>query len=1328
MPASHRARIRRFLAFYLGDADNPVPFGGRGLEMQQLDRWLAAPGGADKLLLTAPAAGGKSALLTHWISGAGTAGWRVVFVPISIRYETNRPDVFFAALAAALADARGLGALPAPAGDPAQHFRDKVIELLDDWPADAPRCLVVVDGLDEATGWQLDDTVLPTAAQPGLRLLVSAREMSGCDASEWRRRIGWARSRVQHLALGRLQRPAVGELLSQVALQVPAAVCDDLADALYRVTEGDPLLLQLHVVGLLDAQARGEPVDLPALQRQQPGFSAFFDRWMALQSGLDRDLVKALLAVLACAAGPLRHADLEGLVPRVLGQPCVVDADSLRPIQRFVVGDGVRQGYAFGHPKFGIYVREEWLARGPWVPAAQRAFLDWGGSVLAALAAGTQTQAPGYLLNFLFLHLRQHGEPLGRWAALASNGWRLAWEQQEDGASGFARDVQEVLRQARGLALQGDGAALALVARASLILSSLRSRGSALNGSLLAAAVRAGVMSRVTAAHLARGRFELGERVDALLWLSADADEGWRQRLLDEALSLLDLLDEPPRRARRLLAAQALGADIGDRLSDEARQQVLEPQGVEDVKAMAAWLRWLPAERAAFCDRAVALLAGKDTFGATDEMIRVLEPWLDEAQAERALDLLSSKERYSRPELALIPLLPLHRLPDLFDVVLPYHFVVPQEALAALADLARRLPLQALAPLRLKLVRMALSEAGLRHMADQLDAADAPFDVPALLRQHLSGLALADALLPLLPLLPESQARDALDDVLAVLRGATPSDAEERLDRLAYTVPDAQVMHVLSALLGMGLPPKPLGPLAMRLPDAELAALIAGHDAVCRAMPALLDDAALHARLGTEALRGLLTLGLGIADLGEQACLWAACSLSLPAEAAGLRARARRLMRQQAASRQLNWREAMVHLAPWLEPLDFDLAVSGPPWERMEGFRQLAPVLADEQLPLLLAAFDRTGTTAVDQLLPFAPRFASHPALAPRLPEAMAASGSLEAKSDKHLLGALDAEQREAVAQLAWDHRSHHWAAKLFALLLGTAPDAPQAAAWWERLLHHLDPPALPEPAPGETQPVPADEALRADCLALAAPSLGQVDIEIAEAAHDMAIALAEPRARATALFGMLAAPVYGDEVRAWVRGEALAALDGITHPVRAAELLSTGVAVLDDAELRDRQTALLQEALAPDLEARLDSRSARLDLLFELVTAPGGEQAFPVFVEVAMQEAAQFAPELAREFRDDLHIAVEAMMRQFMRLGEHRDDLSMPLLLRGVAALDATEQRRLLVHGLVVCAFLPRRGLLLIVAELLRQGVPGDTAFVAALRADAEEVLGWYP
>jgi hypothetical protein len=677
----------------------------------------------------------------------------------------------------------------------------------------------------------------------------------------------------------------------------------------------------------------------------------------------------------------------------------------------------------------------------------------------------------------------------------------------------------------------------------------------------------------------------------------------------------------------------------------------------------------------------------------------------------------------------LIPVLPLQRLPELFNVVLPYDYVLPSLwAAAGLAGLARRLSLAALAPLRAKLLRAALYESGDWSAAAQLDDAGAPLDALALLRQHRSGLALVDALLLLMPLLPESQAREALDDVLAGLRGAPWSDVEDRLATLAHTVPDACVMQALDALLGMGLPPESLGALAVRLRDAELAALLAGHDAACRAMPVLLEDAALHERQGAAALRGLLALGLGIGDIGEQACLWAACSLGLPAEATGLRARARQLMLQQARDRQLNWREAMAFQAPWLEPQDFDLAMAGESWERSGFIAQLAPMLGEEQLPALLAAFDRVGDASVDELLPLALRFAGHAALAPRLPAALAEKRWLNLRREKCWVAALDTGQRQAVAQLAWDDADHRRAAGLFALLLGAAPDSPQAAAWWERLLHHLDPPAQPEPAPGEAQTRPADDALRADCLALAAPSLAWADTEIAEVVHEMAVMLPEPRDRAVALFGVLGTPVYGDELRARVRDEAIAALDGITHPLRMAELLPSSTSALDDEQLQARLAALLEVALEPDLEVRLESSSARVDLLFELVGAPGGDQVLPVLVEVAMQEAARFAPDLAREFRDDLQAAVEAMLRQLTQLGEHKDDPSLPMLLRGVAALGAAEQRRLLVHGLAVCAFLPRRGLLLIVAELLRQGVPGDTAFVAALRADAEEVLGWNP
>ena len=44
--------------------------------------------------------------------------------------------------------------------------------------------LLVVDGLDEAAGWRLDEALLPAELPPGLRILVSARLQAGESAAE----------------------------------------------------------------------------------------------------------------------------------------------------------------------------------------------------------------------------------------------------------------------------------------------------------------------------------------------------------------------------------------------------------------------------------------------------------------------------------------------------------------------------------------------------------------------------------------------------------------------------------------------------------------------------------------------------------------------------------------------------------------------------------------------------------------------------------------------------------------------------------------------------------------------------------------------------------------------------------------------------------------------------------------------------------------------------------------------------------------------------------------------------------------------------------------
>jgi hypothetical protein len=132
-------KIQEFIEYYLVSEEGVVPFGGRDRELARLDLWLNDHRAAARLLLTAPAGRGKSALLVQWIERLGARGaierldakWSLVFVPISIRFGTNLPAVFYEAIAARLAEILGQKIEPAHT-DPETYYQDKCRKFLAD--------------------------------------------------------------------------------------------------------------------------------------------------------------------------------------------------------------------------------------------------------------------------------------------------------------------------------------------------------------------------------------------------------------------------------------------------------------------------------------------------------------------------------------------------------------------------------------------------------------------------------------------------------------------------------------------------------------------------------------------------------------------------------------------------------------------------------------------------------------------------------------------------------------------------------------------------------------------------------------------------------------------------------------------------------------------------------------------------------------------------------------------------------------------------------------------------------------------------------------------
>ena len=176
---------RAFKNEYLLSETNPVPFGGRNAELRRLDDWLLDPSSCPRMLVTAPAGRGKSALLVHWMKNledggvCGDDGWQLAFMPISIRVGTNIPRVFYRGLASRLAEIMNEEP-PSDLGRDADDFRMSVGVLLEKVAESDRGVLVVVDGLDEAPEETFDAAIFPMGpANKNLRVLLSARWQKG---------------------------------------------------------------------------------------------------------------------------------------------------------------------------------------------------------------------------------------------------------------------------------------------------------------------------------------------------------------------------------------------------------------------------------------------------------------------------------------------------------------------------------------------------------------------------------------------------------------------------------------------------------------------------------------------------------------------------------------------------------------------------------------------------------------------------------------------------------------------------------------------------------------------------------------------------------------------------------------------------------------------------------------------------------------------------------------------------------------------------------------------------------------------------------------------
>ncbi|WP_298819084.1 AAA family ATPase, partial [Chloroflexus sp.] len=461
-------------------------FGGRDAELAALDAFLADPQHPFALLV-APTGLGKTALLVHWIARAQQQQCQIIFVPISIRYQTADEQVALRMLAQGLANFH----------NDLEQFRQyeqtpsALRALIADYlrrqpPPEAQPLIIVLDGLDETTGWRVA-TLCAAPPQPGLKIIAAARQRADMNYDDWCHHLGWDQALVMPIKLEALSRQAIECLLKQ------SGVVQDgdpsFIEQFYRVSEGDPLTSNLLIKALRSGQ-----ITPASLSQRPPGLEAFLKDWVdTLRQRRKADQsIRELLALCAAAYGPLSSDDLQALAPETFREQSeIVDAVRDDQVARFIITVGDHT-YVFSHQRLREVFLEQIYPPRDREQLRQRLIAygkDW--------YANRHRPLPVYLRQFWVTHLREAGE----WETLqqalteiaptadgarALQPWHAARVAAEGSDTGYLSDLEVLWRHAE------ETGNLALALRCALITASLRSRNGNLLPALLAKLVQEG--------------------------------------------------------------------------------------------------------------------------------------------------------------------------------------------------------------------------------------------------------------------------------------------------------------------------------------------------------------------------------------------------------------------------------------------------------------------------------------------------------------------------------------------------------------------------------------------------------------------------------------------------------------------------------------------------------------------------------------------------------------------------------------------------------------------------------------------------------------------
>lgn len=484
--------------------------------------------------MTGPSGFGKTALLVNWIR-ADRADLCIAYTFIS-RLDGLADEAFtlqsLCEQLAAYHDERG--SLPSNLAE----LRSLYVTLLTRPSADGKRLVVVIDGLDEATGWTPRPDLFPPQLPKTAQVVVSARTMAGVD---WLAALGLAHRDAAVIELETLGVSEIGRVLAAADAPPGWANGQLVLEEIHRVSRGDPFYVQ-HLVEDISSGAISSPSELAV---QPSGIDGYFDAWWGdLRASATAAAVRDLLGYLIVGRAPLSRDDLT----EISGDNALDGwnfEEALALVRRYVNGSE-QTGFSLAHPRF-----RDWIAARRIKPSDQQPFLD---RLLAYCSRWREHRSRYALANYVqHLIAMQDTNAL---VALIDKEWIAARFEQTSGHAAAAEDAASAIASA----LANEKVDPVDIVRLALIRSTLGSFVAWLPPQLLAVRARCGqadVALRQAAlvadeearaksyALIAEGLLDDGDRdrarEAALCALRASRAEGddWKRRGLIASLSPL---------------------------------------------------------------------------------------------------------------------------------------------------------------------------------------------------------------------------------------------------------------------------------------------------------------------------------------------------------------------------------------------------------------------------------------------------------------------------------------------------------------------------------------------------------------------------------------------------------------------------------------------------------------------------------------------------------------------------------------------------------------------------------------------------------------------